>query len=67
MSEICENDREHRDYTRADIRRAIREVAACFPVYRTYVSPERSEASPEDLAVIDAAVRAAGQYRHGYR
>jgi (1->4)-alpha-D-glucan 1-alpha-D-glucosylmutase len=61
--QICENDREHRDYTRADIRRAIREVAACFPVYRTYVSPERSEASPEDLAVIEAAVSAAGQYR----
>ena len=39
--EICENNREHRDYTRADIRRAIREVAACFPVYRTYVAPER--------------------------
>jgi (1->4)-alpha-D-glucan 1-alpha-D-glucosylmutase len=61
--QICENDREHRDSTRADIRRAIREVAACFPVYRTYVSPERSEASPEDLAVIEAAVRAAGRYR----
>ncbi|MGC2208505.1 MAG: malto-oligosyltrehalose synthase [Candidatus Korobacteraceae bacterium] len=61
--EICENDREHRDYTRADIRRAIREVAACFPVYRTYVSPERSEASPEDVAVIEAAVHAASEYR----
>jgi (1->4)-alpha-D-glucan 1-alpha-D-glucosylmutase len=61
--QICENDREHRDYTRADIRRAIREVAACFPVYRTYISPERSEASPEDLAVIEAAVSAACQYR----
>jgi (1->4)-alpha-D-glucan 1-alpha-D-glucosylmutase len=60
---ICENDREHRDYTRADIRRAIREVAACFPVYRSYVSPERSEATPQDLAVIEAAVSAASQYR----
>jgi (1->4)-alpha-D-glucan 1-alpha-D-glucosylmutase len=61
--QICENDREHRDYTRADIRRAIREVAACFPVYRTYVSPERSEASPEDLAVIAAAVEDARRAR----
>src|ERR1019366_7571175 len=60
---ICENDREHRDYTRADIRRAIREVAACFPVYRSYVSPERSEATPQDLAVIEAAVSAACQCR----
>ncbi len=35
--EICENNRDRRDYTRAEIRRALREVAACFSVYRTYV------------------------------
>ena len=28
--EMCENNRDRRDYTRAEIRRAIREVAACF-------------------------------------
>jgi len=28
--EICEGNRDRRDYTRAEIRRAIREVAACF-------------------------------------
>jgi (1->4)-alpha-D-glucan 1-alpha-D-glucosylmutase len=37
--ELCENNRDRRDYTRAEIRRAIREVAACFSVYRTYVVP----------------------------
>ena len=43
--EICENNRDRRDYTRAEIRRAMREVAACFPVYRTYVVPERGSDS----------------------
>ena len=38
--EICEGNRDRRDYTRTEIRRAIREVAACFPVYRTYVDAE---------------------------
>ncbi len=33
--EICEANRDQRDYTRAEMRRAIREVAACFAVYRT--------------------------------
>ena len=41
--EICENNRDRRDYTREEIRRALREVAACFAVYRTYVVPEREQ------------------------
>ncbi len=48
--EICENNRDRRDYTRAEIRRAIREVAACFSIYRTYVVPERNEITEEDRA-----------------
>ena len=50
--EICENNRDRRDYTRAEIRRAIREVAASFAVYRTYVAPERDEITEEDLKQI---------------
>lgn len=54
--EICENNRDRRDYTRAEIRRAIREVAASFAVYRTYVAPERDEIVEEDLRQISNAV-----------
>jgi (1->4)-alpha-D-glucan 1-alpha-D-glucosylmutase len=54
--EICENNRDRRDYTRAEIRRAVREVAACFAVYRTYVIPERDQILSEDRAQIDQAV-----------
>ncbi len=46
--EICEANRNQRDYTRAEIRRAIREVAACFAIYRTYVVPARDEITDED-------------------
>jgi (1->4)-alpha-D-glucan 1-alpha-D-glucosylmutase len=61
--EICENNRDRRDYTRAEIRRALREVAACFSIYRTYVVPSRDEVMDEDRAHIDEAVAAAKQYR----
>ena len=49
--EICEDNRDRRDYTRAEIRRALREVAACFAVYRTYVVPDRDEILDEDRAL----------------
>jgi (1->4)-alpha-D-glucan 1-alpha-D-glucosylmutase len=57
--DICECNRDRRDFTRAEIRRAIREVAACFSVYRTYVAPERSAVSEEDKQVIDRATESA--------
>jgi (1->4)-alpha-D-glucan 1-alpha-D-glucosylmutase len=56
FTEICENNRDRRDYTREEIRRALREVAACFAVYRTYVVPERDRILSEDRAQIDQAV-----------
>ena len=54
--EICESNRDRRDYTRAEIRRAIREVAACFSIYRTYVVAERNEITDEDRAEIEHAI-----------
>lgn len=60
---ICENNRDRRDYTRAEIRRAIREVAASFSVYRTYVSPVRDEVTEEDIKQISNAVAIAKTQR----
>jgi len=60
---ICECNRNQRDYTRAEIRRAIRELAACFPVYRTYVVPQRDEIIDEDRAIIMQACDCAKQHR----
>jgi (1->4)-alpha-D-glucan 1-alpha-D-glucosylmutase len=57
--DICESNRDQRDFTRAEIRRAIREVAACFSVYRTYVVPERNEIAAEDRKRIGRAIESA--------
>jgi (1->4)-alpha-D-glucan 1-alpha-D-glucosylmutase len=61
--EICESNRDRRDYTRAEIRRAIREVAACFSVYRTYVVAERNEITEDDRREIERATTKAKEYR----
>jgi len=54
--EVCENNRDRRDYTRAEIRRAVREIASCFGVYRTYVVPSRDQVTDEDRAQIAEAI-----------
>jgi len=57
--DICERNRDQRDFALAEIRRAIREVAACFSVYRTYVVPERNEIKDEDRMRIESATEGA--------
>jgi (1->4)-alpha-D-glucan 1-alpha-D-glucosylmutase len=57
--DICESNRDQRDFTRAEVRRAIREVSACFSVYRTYVVPERNEIGGEDRKRIQRAIESA--------
>jgi (1->4)-alpha-D-glucan 1-alpha-D-glucosylmutase len=57
--EICENNRDFRDFTRAEIRRAIRTVAACFNIYRTYVVADRDEVTEEDRNHICDAINEA--------
>ena len=61
--EICESNRDRRDYTRAEIRRAIREVAACYSVYRTYVVAERNEITDEDRTQTERAIACAKERR----
>ncbi|WP_116809476.1 malto-oligosyltrehalose synthase [Steroidobacter cummioxidans] len=39
LDRIAHLDRHTADFTRGALREAIREVIACFPVYRTYISP----------------------------
>ncbi len=60
---ICETHRNQRDFTRAEIRRAIREVAACFAIYRTYVFPARNEITAEDKDFIARAINCAREKR----
>ena len=53
---IARADRRTRDYTLNAVRRALAEVAACMPVYRTYFI---DSASAQDVHFVDAAVKAA--------
>jgi (1->4)-alpha-D-glucan 1-alpha-D-glucosylmutase len=43
-----------RDYTLVGLRQALREVVACFPVYRTYI--DQRGATPDDRRDIDWAI-----------
>lgn len=61
--DICESNREQRDSTRADVRRSIREVAACFEVYRAYVVPDLSQITDEDRGFIERSTQAAKERR----
>src|SRR5450631_2254303 len=40
LSDVSERDRLHRDFTLDSLRTVVRELIACFPVYRTYISAE---------------------------
>lgn len=63
FADICEVNRDHRDYTREDLIQAIRELVASFTVYRTYVVPERNEITDEDVRYVREAVEAAKHNR----
>ena len=61
--EICEDNRDYRDFTRAEIRRGLREMASCFSIYRTYVVPQRHEITEEDRDIIRKAAACAKSNR----
>ncbi len=61
--EICEQNRNQRDFTRVEIQRAIVAIAACFAIYRTYVQPDREEITDEDRSYIERAVTCARDNR----
>jgi (1->4)-alpha-D-glucan 1-alpha-D-glucosylmutase len=55
LDRLSEQNRWFRDFTLEALARAVRETIACFPVYRTYVTPGQP-VSEEDRAVIERAV-----------
>ncbi len=57
LARIASGNRRTRDYTESGLRRALAEIAALFPVYRTYVSARG--VSDTDRRYIDWAVKAA--------
>ena len=60
---VCDRHRRHRDHTRLDLHRAVRELLACLDVYRTYARPGGAEPSADDVARVHAAVGRARRRR----
>ncbi|HSU16926.1 malto-oligosyltrehalose synthase [Longimicrobium sp.] len=61
LDRISEKNRLYRDFTWGALRDALREVVACFPVYRTYIDAFAGEVSDRDRRYVDQAVRLAGR------
>ncbi|MBA2369537.1 MAG: malto-oligosyltrehalose synthase [Candidatus Protochlamydia sp.] len=61
LVKIAEQDRHSRDYTFSQLRMALTEIIACFPVYRSYIRLQTEEVAEEDQKEIDAAVKEAGR------
>ena len=55
---FSERNRHYRDFTLNALTQAMREIIACFPVYRSYVN-DRDEVSAQDRRAIEHAVRGA--------
>ena len=56
---ISESDRHSRDFTFNSLRAALREVIACFSVYRTYTTCGEPEVTEHDRETINLAVNEA--------
>jgi (1->4)-alpha-D-glucan 1-alpha-D-glucosylmutase len=59
LNRLSEANRHYRDFTLNSLAHAIREIIACFPVYRTYVSAGDVPVSDRDRMYIDRAVNQA--------
>jgi (1->4)-alpha-D-glucan 1-alpha-D-glucosylmutase len=59
LNRVSEQERRWRDFTISSLRVAIRETIACFPVYRTYITPRETQVSERDRGYIERAIRGA--------
>src|SRR5437899_855082 len=58
LDRLSERNRWYRDFTLEALSRAVRETIACFPVYRTYLTPDQA-VSEEDRQIVERAIVAA--------
>ncbi|HEX8394188.1 MAG TPA: malto-oligosyltrehalose synthase [Longimicrobium sp.] len=61
LDRMSERNRCYRDFTWGSLRDALREVIACFPVYRTYIDAYAGAVADRDREVIQQAVAAAAE------
>lgn len=56
LNALSEKNRYFRDFTRRILTAAVRETIACFPVYRTYISPRDAVPSARDERYMQVAL-----------
>ncbi|HKH45764.1 MAG TPA: malto-oligosyltrehalose synthase [Thermoanaerobaculia bacterium] len=61
--QVCECHRRFRDFTRFELREVVRELAADFPVYRTYVRPAQGEVGDGDVHAVEEALARTREHR----
>lgn len=59
LEEISEQHRWSRDYTLESLRFALRDIIACFPVYRSYIRLEDKVIREEDRCYVKEAIQEA--------
>jgi (1->4)-alpha-D-glucan 1-alpha-D-glucosylmutase len=63
LVEIAGDLRQYQDFSRSELRDALVELIACFPVYRTYVQADRGQVSANDRRFVIQAVQKARTFR----
>jgi (1->4)-alpha-D-glucan 1-alpha-D-glucosylmutase len=58
LDRISEKNRWYRDFTLNGLTFALREVIACLPIYRTYISPQRPPSEQERACITRAIAEA---------
>ncbi len=56
LTRLAQRDRGSRDFTRRSLTHALREVIACFPLYRTYIAGADAEVALQDRACVEVAL-----------
>lgn len=56
LARLAQSHRASRDFTRRSLTTALREIIACFPVYRTYVGEAGTGVAERDQWYVDLAV-----------
>jgi (1->4)-alpha-D-glucan 1-alpha-D-glucosylmutase len=59
LNVFSERNRHYRDFTLNSLTQAMREIIACFPVYRTYVNGREPDVRGQDRQAIERAVHEA--------
>jgi (1->4)-alpha-D-glucan 1-alpha-D-glucosylmutase len=59
LDRVSEQGRYSRDFTLQNLEEALRELIACFPVYRSYVRPAERIVTDEDRRYVSTAVHRA--------